>query len=378
MSSGSLQTSKSLRNFFLFGASTTLSAFDCWSCVTLFSKLVYASPTDCGIRQQWAFNSIPNSLQWIRAIAGEMLARKVLGQLAVNIASGGANAKLSLLFGEFQPILSFFSLAYSSRSNSSNFQGIPEFASSMVFELFSYDNSTDEYPSTSDLWVRFYFRNGTTNSSELINYPLFGHGPSQTAMSWADFESGMESIMLEDVSDWCTACGASAVFCPALNSSIAVMEQSRSSDMSPAAAGAIGAGVTLGVALLAMAGLMLLGGLRFHRGGSVVGAGTRRKSSLGGFKGSTKLASDADVSFASKGAPFGVSVAEQQQKHSQEQQRAPESGQPRERIGSWELGDAKRKDMGGSKDVGGEESRRSSLDIYEEALAQPAAPHERI
>ncbi|EKG19228.1 Histidine phosphatase superfamily clade-2 [Macrophomina phaseolina MS6] len=320
-------------------------------------------------QQQWALNSVPNPSQWIRAIAGKMLARKVLGQLAVNIASQGTVSKLSLLFGEFQPILSFFSLAFSSRANSSTFRGIPNFASSMVFELFSYGDSMDSYPSISDLWVRFYFRNGTSNSSELVTYPLFGHGPSDTAMSWSGFEASMSSIMLDDVSDWCAACGASTIFCPALNSSLGVTERVRSLAMRPAAAGAIGAGVTLGIGFLVM-GLMLLGGLRFHRIESVIGAGTRRKSSLGGFKGRAKLASDADVSFASKGASFGVSVAEHR--------RAPESDLPRERIGSWELGDAKRDLSGGNKDLKGDESRRSSLDICEDTMSRPTMPHERV
>ncbi|EOD50932.1 putative histidine acid protein [Neofusicoccum parvum UCRNP2] len=342
-------------------------------------------------QQQWAFNSMPNSSQWIRAIAGSMLARKVLGQLAVNIATGGANAKMSLLFGEFQPMLSFFSLALASRSDSSRMYGIPDFASSMVFELFSYGDSNGSYPATSDLWVRFYFRNGTANSSELVAYPIFGHGPSETAMSWTEFEESMGNIMLEDIADWCTACDAASIFCPALNSSLSVTSGGQSSSMPPAVAGVIGAGVTLGVALLAVAALMLLGGLRFHRGGgSVISAGTRRKSSLGGFKGSAKLASDADVSFANKGAPFGVSVMEQQQQQQQKQggqdQKRPttESVQARERVGSWEMGDAKRSNhLSGSTvaaagDLKADESRRSSLDIYEDAMARPVAVRESI
>ena len=138
--------------------------------------------------------------------------------------------------------------------------------------------------------------------------------------------------------------------------------------MPPAVAGVVGAGATLGVGLLAVAALMLLGGLRLHRANPVMGAGRRRKSSLGGFKGNAKLASDADVSFARKGAPLGVSVTEQEQ---------PQSGLARERVGSWELGDAKKTHLSGSTfdaagDLKGDESRRSSLDIHE------ARPHSRL
>ncbi|KAK0659969.1 hypothetical protein DIS24_g3722 [Lasiodiplodia hormozganensis] len=316
-------------------------------------------------QQQWAFNSMPSSAQWIRAIAGKMLARKMVGQLAVNIATEGANAKLSLLFGEFQPMLSFFSLALQQTSD----YGIPDFASSIALELFSYGDSAASYPAPSDLWVRFYFRNGTSNSSELIAYPMFGHGPSETAMRWSDFETSMRNIMLDDVGEWCAACGAAAIFCPALVGSTAgVASGSRGSSMPPAVAGVVGAGATLGVGLLAVAALMLLGGLRLHRANPVMGAGRRRKSSLGGFKGNAKLASDADVSFARKGAPLGVSVTEQEQ---------PQSGLARERVGSWELGDAKKIHLSGSTfdaagDLKGDESRRSSLDIHE------ARPHSRL
>ncbi|KAL1646933.1 hypothetical protein SLS58_003069 [Diplodia intermedia] len=323
-------------------------------------------------QQQWAFNSMPNSSQWIRAVAGKMLALKILRQLAVNIATEGANAKLSLLFGEFQPMLSFFSLALQQSSNSSRSYGMPDFASSMAFELFSYGDATEGYPATSDLWVRFYFRNGTSNSSELVAYPIFGHGPSETAMRWPDFETSMRDIMLDGVGEWCAACNATAIFCPVSIGFTAVLasgNNQKGSGMRPAVAGVVGAGAALGVGLLAVAALMLLGGLRFRRGDPVVGAGRRRKSSLGGFKGSAKLASDADVSFATKGAPLGVSVTEQQQ----EQQ----SGLARERVGSWEMGGAKAAQLGGSTvgDWKDDESRRSSLDIHEGAVARP---HSRL
>ncbi|KAL0260770.1 hypothetical protein SLS55_004461 [Diplodia seriata] len=320
-------------------------------------------------QQQWAFNSMPNSSQWIRAVAGKMLALKMLRQLAINIATDGAQAKLSLLFGEFQPMLSFFALALQQSSNSSRSYGIPDFASSMAFELFSYGDATEGYPATSDLWVRFYFRNGTSDSSELVAYPIFGHGPSETAMRWSDFETSMRDIMLDGVGEWCAACNAAAIFCPVSIGITAVFNKT-GSGMRPAVAGVMGAGTTLGVGLLAVAALMLLGGLRFRRGDPMIGAGRRRKSSLGGFKGSAKLASDADVSFATKGAPLGVSVTEEQQQKQQ-------SGLARERVGSWEMGGAKANQLGGSVvgDWKDDESRRSSLDIYESAVARP---HSRL
>ncbi|KKY24072.1 putative histidine acid [Diplodia seriata] len=221
------------------------------------------------------------SIQAILSNNITLRALKMLRQLAINIATDGAQAKLSLLFGEFQPMLSFFALALQQSSNSSRSYGIPDFASSMAFELFSYGDATEGYPATSDLWVRFYFRNGTSDSSELVAYPIFGHGPSETAMRWSDFETSMRDIMLDGVGEC-----------------------------------------------------------------------------------------DADVSFATKGAPLGVSVTEEQQQKQQ-------SGLARERVGSWEMGGAKANQLGGSVvgDWKDDESRRSSLDIYESAVARP---HSRL
>ncbi|KAK3082428.1 hypothetical protein LTR53_020387, partial [Teratosphaeriaceae sp. CCFEE 6253] len=47
----------------------------------------------------------------ISTIAGNLLAAKMLGQLQVAIETGGAFYKLSLLFGDFEPLMSLFALA---------------------------------------------------------------------------------------------------------------------------------------------------------------------------------------------------------------------------------------------------------------------------
>ncbi|KAK4540510.1 hypothetical protein LTR36_009148 [Oleoguttula mirabilis] len=272
----------------------------------------------------------------ISTIAGNLLAAKMLAQLQFAIETSGEYYKLSILFGDFEPLMSFFALT-GLPDLDSNFYGLPDFGSVAVFELFSNtDNSTDaSFPSTDDLWVRFYFRNGTDGSDASGNfqaYPLFYRGPSQTEMTWNDFQTAMYGILLSDVGDWCTQCGAENLFCAAWNTtdgatgSMSVTTSSRARGLSPAVAGAIGGIITLAVAALLFAFAMVLGGVRFHR------AQRSHRSELGGFKGGRKMASDKDLTLSKGGAVVGASV-----------ERSPDSPMTpigHERVGSWELKEA--------------------------------------
>ncbi|KAI9832274.1 MAG: hypothetical protein M1819_004452 [Sarea resinae] len=283
----------------------------------------------------------------IRTIAGKTLAAEILGQLYTNIESGGADAKLSLLFSSYEPFLSFFALA-DLPNISPNFYGLPDYGSSLVFELYSYNltstgNSSSDagtstaYPSTDDMMVRFLFRNGTGDSQGLMSYPLFGQGPDQPDMTFADFALNMGDIMLGSADEWCSACNSPSLFCAAYNSSAwdgasgssgssgssssAGTCKARKNSVSPAVGGVIGALVTLAVMLLALLAGFLLGGLRLHR---VQSRRTSASTLGGGFKKGEKLASDPDL-VGSEGAATEM---------------GKESGaqQPRERVGSWELG----------------------------------------
>lgn len=292
----------------------------------------------------------------IATIAGNMLAAKLLSQLQVNIQSGGAYYKLNLLFGEFQPLVSFFALTQLPARNS-HFYGLPAFASVAALELFTYttaDSSTD-YPSEDDLWVRFWFRNGT---DDMLAYDLFNYGPSNMDMRWADFQAEMYQILLADVGDWCTQCGAELLFCAAWNASNAApgtltSPPSSSSDhaVSPAVAGVIGALVALVLAALLFAAAALLAGVRVHR------VHHSRKSDLGGFKGGQKMRSDQDLAIPKGGAVVGATVA------------APVGAH--ERVGSWELkgGEAGVPHLGAR---GGEEmSRRPSFEEDDDGAVDP-------
>lgn len=266
----------------------------------------------------------------ISTLSGNLLAAKMLSQLQQNVVWQGEYYKLSLLFGDFQPLMSLFALS-GLPALDSHFYGLPDFASVAVFELFSEtDGSTDgsEYPSEDELWVRFYFRNGTDPEEPYQAYPLFNNGPASTDMSWIDFQNAMSRILIGDVGVWCQQCGAflsdyDRIFCAYWNASDSLNAETVSSShgrVSPAVGGVIGALVALVIAGIIFGALMLLGGLRFHRVKS-------RKSELGGFKGSQKLASDKDLTLPKGGAMMGATVE------------TPGSPLPggHERVGSWEL-----------------------------------------
>ncbi|KAF2842534.1 phosphoglycerate mutase-like protein [Patellaria atrata CBS 101060] len=283
-------------------------------------------------QQQWALNgnlSASGSISGdqIRAVAGKTLAAKILGLLYTNIKTQGASNKLSLLFGEHEPFLSFFALSKLDQ-HSNLFTGIPEFGSSLVFDLFvmspsegsNEEDSDSPYPNEDDLMVRFYFKNGTAEGARVRQYPLFGRGRSEMDMPWRVFEAEMLSFALGSAGEWCNTCNSESVWCAAFNGSYVYDDPSPSSSysggggMSPQEAGVIGAGVTLGVLALLVGLAMLIGGVRFHR------VGRSKKHELGGFKGSQKLASDKDLVLPKGGA--GITI---------------EESKPKERVGSWEL-----------------------------------------
>ncbi len=272
----------------------------------------------------------------IMTISGQTLAAKILSQLYLNVATLGASPKLTLMVGDYGPMLSLFSLLSLPPVNP-GFAQIPSFGSALVFELFSWSDPTKSthYPSADELFVRFFYKNssagGSSQSPNIQSYSIFGNGPSMGDMGWTSFENAISNIMMAEVGDWCDVCQSPSLFC-------SVNDQSSSSggsgkgkgnkDMTAQVAGVIGAGVTLGVAAILVALAMLVCGLRFHRRPGVF----ERKSILGGFKGNAKLASDADLSLPKNGAPIvGAAVVGD---NGVEEAKA-KSGH--ERVGSWEL-----------------------------------------
>lgn len=317
--------------------------------------------------QQWAYLT-PQVNSTVQSVAGATLASKVLQQFEHNIASAGIADKMTLLFGTFEPMLSFFSLSSLSEGPSaSRFNSLPMHGSILTFELFSYASSSAienflvPYPDSSDLYVRFLFRNGTDESEDLVSYPLFHRGNSEADMSWSDFVDGMAEFSLDDVSDWCAACQTATLFCEAIADDLQTSTPSSSKSsggIAPTIAGVIGATVTIAVCLLVGALLMLIGfrvefvPRKDRKGEAATGAAVLG----GGFKGREKLASDTDLTL--KGG----------------------AGIRHERVGSWELNDAKKdesldKEIEAGRVVSGADYGRHSEEID---VGRPVKPFESV
>ncbi|KAI4945938.1 hypothetical protein J4E91_007379 [Alternaria rosae] len=300
-----------------------------------------------------------------RAIGGKTLAGSIQNTFdmlvsgknnsAGEISSAGqisTPSPLTLFFGEQDAMMSLMSLMMLD-TQSSDFKSIPPYGSAMIFELFSTSSSTDMPSDPNDLWVRFYFHNGTdADDKPLQSYSMFNNGRSMTDMPYTEFERLFSTISMHGLSDWCETCSTGAFFCRGADGSGVTLvvpspqEKQKKDTVSPVVGGVIGAIVSLVVAGLLFALAMLLTGLRFHRVEHRLG-GNRQKTDLGGFKGSAKLASDPDVSLAGNGAPPATNTAgivsfggDHKRGH--------------ERVGSWEL---RQKEFG--KDVGGESPRSS-------------------
>jgi hypothetical protein len=198
----------------------------------------------------------------MRAIAGMQLAGEILEYMNSTITSKGAK-KLGIQFGAYATALSLFGLLDLPKA-SSDFTGVIDYASSLVFELVTDADVSSGFPATSDLSVRFLFHNGTaSNTSEPTAYPLFG-GSADT-VSWDDFQANLSKFAVSNSEQWCTKCGNSTGTCAAYASnggSASTQQKSSNNGISPAIGGVIGAMVTLAVVLGSLAAFMLLGGFR--------------------------------------------------------------------------------------------------------------------
>lgn len=209
-----------------------------------------------------------NASDDMRAISGMQLAGEVLKYMKNTIKSGqsGSNDnKFGIQFGAYATFLSFFGLADLTHANS-DFFGVTDYASSMVFELFTNADTSNGFPSTNDLQVRFLFHNGTaSNTSEPQTYPLFGG--NDDAISWDSFSNNMDKFAVSSTEQWCHKCGNTTGKCAAFSQDNANGPATSSSNnggsrMSATVGGVIGAFVTLAVVLGALASFMLLGGFR--------------------------------------------------------------------------------------------------------------------
>ncbi|KAF1971777.1 phosphoglycerate mutase-like protein, partial [Bimuria novae-zelandiae CBS 107.79] len=227
---------------------------------TLFQLRTLADAHEYGL----AYNASND----IRAISGMQLAGEVLKYLNTTIQSGQSGSsgdKFGIQFGAYATFLSFFGLADLPHANS-DFYGVTDYASSMVFELFTNADASNGFPATEDLQVRFLFHNGTaSNTSEPTVYPLFGG--NDNSLSWNDFSRNMNKFAVSTTEQWCTKCGSTTGKCAQFaqdgtDGPASASSNDGGSGMSPTIGGVIGAFVTLAVVLGALAAFMLLGGFR--------------------------------------------------------------------------------------------------------------------
>ncbi|KAK2749571.1 hypothetical protein FQN55_003271 [Onygenales sp. PD_40] len=214
------------------------------------------------------YNLAFNESSPIRAFSGSTLAGEVLSGLKEVISSGGATTKLNVQFGAYATFLAFFGLAHLPEVKN-DFTGVPDYASSMSFELVTDASTSDSFPDASDISVRFLFANGsTTASNEPSAYPLFGQ--SETLMPWSEFESRMKKISISTEAEFCEACSDSPETCSAGSGDDSTPTTTSASvggkdGMSKAVAGVVGALVTLAVILGLEALIVLAGGFRLVR-----------------------------------------------------------------------------------------------------------------
>ncbi|PYI07800.1 phosphoglycerate mutase-like protein [Aspergillus sclerotiicarbonarius CBS 121057] len=208
------------------------------------------------------YNLAYNSSETIRAIAGATLAGEVLQGLNKTVTSKG-KTKLNVQFGSYGTFMSYFGLAQLPAADV-HFTGIPDYASSMAWELVT--NSSGDFPPTSEISVRFVFHNGTINESMSDSptvYPLYGH--SSLTIPWSDFVDRTEKIAVTSTSQWCQVCGNTNGQCASYSNSTgsgSTAQAKSSSGISRPVAGVIGATVTLAVILGVEALFLLVGGFR--------------------------------------------------------------------------------------------------------------------
>lgn len=191
------------------------------------------------------FDSNYNASQPDRSIGAKTLNTAILSHLNETVTSKG-DVKFSLLAGSYDTMLAFFGLNELTAA-SSDFYGLPDYASTMVFELLTSNDDVDGFPSDTDsLMVRFLFRNGSDSGGEPTAFPLFGG--EETTLSWTKFVAEMQSRAISSVAEWCNVCRSEQEFCVAATAGDGVSSEESEGNgggLSNAASGVIGAMVTL-------------------------------------------------------------------------------------------------------------------------------------
>jgi prostatic aicd phosphatase len=192
------------------------------------------------------------------SIGGQTLASLILSTLNQTVSGTNPDLKLTYFATSYSIFQAFFGIS-SLLEASADFNGLPDYASIMSFELRRpFDSSGPQ-----NLFVRFSFRNGSDASAPLTQFPLFRRTQIEADIPWPQFVQEMEEIALRSQAEWCTACTTSNLtFCAAYMPSPSSSGSSEGGKLSTVAAGFIGAVVGIGVILVLEAVVM---GLVWYR-----------------------------------------------------------------------------------------------------------------
>ncbi|KAK2743993.1 hypothetical protein FQN57_004446 [Myotisia sp. PD_48] len=252
--------------FDLLNVASIQNASDAFHSSALLTDSTYSRLQQ--LANTYEFNLAYSPSEPIRAISGALLAGEVLNSFKETIQSHTTKPKLNVQFGAYASFLSFFGLAKLPAANV-DFTGIPDYASTMAFELVTNASASDSFPGVEDISVRFLFHNGTiipgSSDTEPTIYPLFDQG--KPLLPWVEFVSHMEKISITSQDAWCKACGGSNPECSAssIEGNSSTVAGTNSDGMSKVVAGVVGALVTLAVVFGVQLAAYFLGGFRITR-----------------------------------------------------------------------------------------------------------------
>ena len=170
------------------------------------------------------------------SIGGKTLSGSILSQLNKTVTKSDKNLKVTYYAAPYSVFQAFFGLSGLLQANA-DFYGLPDYASTMSFELRRPAKPTGD----DDLFVRFGFRNGSLPSAELNTFSLFRRRRIEADIPWNQFVHGMLKQSISSQEDWCQACvNSNLTFCAAYQP-----PEYGDSSVSPVGAGFIGAGVTI-------------------------------------------------------------------------------------------------------------------------------------
>lgn len=230
------------------GFQTAFNIFDYLNVGYIHNSTIFANLSSDDLFQlrtladSQSFDLVYNTSSPNTSIGGKTLAYLILSHLNQTASQSTPGLKITYFAGAYTVMLPFWALSGLPQA-SSDFYGLPDYASAMAFELRQQKGS-------SELTVRFGFRNG---SAPLNYFPMFGS--NDTDMPWSQWSEAMMNISITSVGSWCNICNSTLTFCSGYASTNTQSGSSAGSTamscgLSAAAGGGIGASVAIGVIAL--------------------------------------------------------------------------------------------------------------------------------